>query len=138
MLGIVPSGCVYSFDMYVFRLGDEILVAGGEKIIERLAAAYRLARSKEQVRLFSPSSGGGRRRTRRGGFAESVFSTSSALHLGLPTAPIAGARGSTKRFTETPRHGLLPALGRAVASLGLPNSVANLDAAFFGLSCPTS
>jgi hypothetical protein len=58
MLGIVPSGCVYSFDMYVFRLDDEILVAGGEKIIERLAAAYRPAMSIEQVSLFSPSSGG--------------------------------------------------------------------------------
>jgi hypothetical protein len=31
MLGIVPSGCVYSFDMYVFRLGDEILVAGARR-----------------------------------------------------------------------------------------------------------
>jgi len=120
MLGIVPSGCVYSFDMYVFRLGDEILVAGGENIIERLAAAYRLARSKEHVRMFSPSSGGGRRRPRRGGCAVSVFSTSSALHLGSPTVPIAGARGSTKRFTETPRHGLLLALGRAIVSLGFP------------------
>ena len=58
MLGNVPSGCVYSFDMYVFRLGDEILVAGGEKIIEKLAAAYRPAMSIEQVSLFSPSSGG--------------------------------------------------------------------------------
>jgi hypothetical protein len=44
--------------MYVFRLGDEILVAGGEKIIEKLAAAYRPAMSIEQVKLFSPSSGG--------------------------------------------------------------------------------
>jgi hypothetical protein len=73
MLGIVPSGCVYSFDMYVFRVGDEILVADGGKIVERLTAAYRLAMSIEQVRLFSPSSGGGRRRSRRGGCAESVF-----------------------------------------------------------------
>ncbi len=39
MWGIVPSGCVHSFDMYVFKLCDEILAAGGEKIIERLAAA---------------------------------------------------------------------------------------------------
>jgi hypothetical protein len=31
---------------------------GGEKIIERLAAAYRPALSVEQVSLFSPSSGG--------------------------------------------------------------------------------
>jgi len=31
MLGIVPSGCVYSFDMYVFRLGDKILVAGARR-----------------------------------------------------------------------------------------------------------
>jgi len=31
MLDIVPSGCVYSFDMYVFRLGDEILVAGARR-----------------------------------------------------------------------------------------------------------
>ena len=31
---------------------------GGEKIIERLAAAYRPALSIEQVSLFSPSSGG--------------------------------------------------------------------------------
>jgi hypothetical protein len=29
MLGIVPSGCVYSFDMYVFRLGDEVF--GGRR-----------------------------------------------------------------------------------------------------------
>jgi len=28
MLGFVPSGCVQSFGMHVFRLGDEILVAG--------------------------------------------------------------------------------------------------------------
>ena len=42
MLGNVPSGCVYSFDTYEFRLGDEILVADGGKIVERLTAAYRL------------------------------------------------------------------------------------------------
>ena len=112
-------------------------MADGEKIVERLTAAYRLAMSIEQVRVFSPSSGGGRRRPRRGGLAESVFSTSS-VPLGSPTAPIAGARGSTKRFTETPRPRLHLALGRAVASLRLPNSVASLNAvAFFGLSCTT-
>ncbi|RFA94268.1 SLC13 family permease [Pyrobaculum aerophilum] len=54
IIGIVPSGPVESLESYVFRPGDEILVLGDEKVIERIAAYYRLERSKTLVKAFNP------------------------------------------------------------------------------------
>nr|WP_181953677.1 SLC13 family permease [Pyrobaculum arsenaticum] len=54
IIGVVPSGPIQSLETYTFRPGDEILVMGDEKEIERLAAFYRLERSKTLVRAFNP------------------------------------------------------------------------------------
>ena len=54
VVGIVAGGPISSLETYVFKPSDELLVAGDEKAIERLAAYYRLERAKSPVKTFRP------------------------------------------------------------------------------------
>ncbi|MGC8582558.1 MAG: SLC13 family permease [Thermoproteus sp.] len=125
VIGLVPSGRVYSLETYEFRPGDEILVAGDEKAIGRLASAYGLARSKEQVKLFSP-------RLAASGVAglaaavalSELLPTALAFIVGALVALLGGGRPVERLYQAVSWDALIYvgsfiAIGRAAAELGL-------------------